>query len=94
MQAVQAQIMAQIQWRSTCCNPFNINGHTGKKSAVSSWMCEKYPQIKPGCRICGSCRMKLAKASQDLDVDKDSDSDSSADSPTDVTVLEEDHDSL
>ena len=53
--------MAELEWKSTCCNPFNVCGHTSKRKnlrPVTKWMCEKVPHISIGARICDSCRKK------------------------------------
>ena len=54
--------MAHSEWRSTCCNPFNIGDHGAKRKnlrSVSQWMCEKNPKIAMGSKICDNCRKKL-----------------------------------
>ena len=58
--------MAQPEWKNTCCNPFNVRGHTSNQKnlrPVSGWMCENAPHISIGARICDSCREKLSRAS-------------------------------
>ena len=55
--------MAHSEWRSTCCNPFNIGDHGAKRKnlrSVSQWMCEKNPKIAMGSKICDNCRKKLS----------------------------------
>ena len=55
--------MAQLQWTSVCCNPFNKPGHSSKKRnlrPVLSWMCEKVPSLTLGAKICDDCRKKVA----------------------------------
>ena len=55
--------MAQLQWTSACCNPFNKPGHSPKKRnlrPVLSWMCEKVPSLTLGAKICDDCRKKEA----------------------------------
>ena len=55
--------MAQLEWKNTCCNPFNVCGHTSKRKnlrPVTKWMCEKAPHISVSARICDSCRKKLS----------------------------------
>ena len=63
-------------WRSTCCNPFQVRGHTARKSTlrpVTKWMREKNSTIQAGSKICDTCRKKLAKESntpsRDVDVE-------------------------
>lgn len=54
-------------WRSTCCNPFRIQGHTARKNSlrpVTELMREKVPSIQLGSRICDTCRKKFAKVSE------------------------------
>lgn len=61
-----AHFVSESAWRSTCCNPFQIEGHTARKNSlrpVSQWMCEKSPLLHMGMRICDTCRKKLAQAS-------------------------------
>ena len=74
--------MAQPEWKSTCCNPFNVRGHTSKRKnlrPVSKWMCEKAPHISIGARICDSYK-KLSRAfTPDVHVESaDTNSDSDA----------------
>ena len=90
-------VMAQPEWKSTCCNPFNVRGHTSKRKnlrPVSGWMCEKAPHISIGARICDSCRKKLSRASiPDVQVesaDTNSDSDTEDSSLQQPSSLEED----
>ena len=50
----------------SCCNPFDIPGHSWssrKKNLrpVTTWMCERAPQISIGSKICDTCRKKLSK---------------------------------
>ena len=91
---------AHSQWRSTCCNPFSIRGHTARKSAlrpVANWMCEKHPLVQMGSKICDTCRKKLAKFSEvptsglESDLSPCTPSDSSSDSET---IEEEQYDPL
>ena len=59
-------VMAQSEWNSTCCNPFNVRGYNSKQKnlrpVVSRWMCEKAPHISISACICDSCRKKLSRA--------------------------------
>jgi hypothetical protein len=50
----------------SCCNPFDIPGHTwGSRRKnlrpVTAWMCERAPQISVGSKICDTCRKKLSR---------------------------------
>ena len=87
-------VMAQPEWKSTCCNPFNVRGHTSKRKnlrPVSRWMCEKAPHISIGARICDSCRKKLSRAFiPDVSADTNSDSDAEDSSLQQPSSLEED----
>ena len=68
-------------WRSTCCNPFQLQHHTARKSLlrpVTKWMCEKNSLIQMGMRICDTCRKKLAKVSKAPDLSLDAEPDSSS----------------
>ena len=68
-------------WRCTCCNPFRIQGHTARKNSVrpvTKWMCEKFPFIQLGSRICGTCRKKLAKVTEVPDFIKDVEADTNS----------------
>ena len=72
-------------WRSTCCNPFQVRGHTARKNTlrpVAKWMCEKNPIIQKGSKICDTCRKKLAKVCKDSDLDVDAGTDSSSSTPS------------
>ena len=73
-------------WRSTCCNPFQIEGHTARKNSlrpVTKWMCEKNPLIQMGSRICDTCRKKLAKVSEVPNIPLHAKTDSSSSTPSD-----------
>ena len=91
---------AHFQWRSTCCNPFSISGHTARRNAlrpVTNWMCEKHPLVQMGSKICDTCRKKLAKLSEvptlglESDLSPSTPSDSSSGSEM---IKEEKYDSL
>ena len=55
-------------WKNSCCNPFNKAKHSVKKRAmlrtVSKSVCEKFPSILPGDKICDNCRKQLATVSE------------------------------
>ena len=90
---------AQSQWRSTCCNPFKISGHTAKRSAlrsVTNWMCEKHSQVQRGSKICDTCRKKLAKLSEapTLDLECDVSPLTQSDLSDSEVIEEEECDSL
>ena len=57
--------MAKLQeWKNCCCNPFNHVRHNVKRTLlrpVSKSICERFPSILPGDKVCDSCRKKLAK---------------------------------
>ena len=55
----------------SCCNPFDIPGHTWSSRRknlrlVTAWMCERAPHISIDSKICDTCRKKLSKESQDV----------------------------
>ncbi len=55
------------QWKVFCCNPFNRPSHFVRKKnllrQVTKKMCEKFPSILPGQKICDDCRKKVVKYS-------------------------------
>ena len=60
--------MATKQWRNSCCNPFNKVKHSVRdKSRLRTFtkcICEMFPSILPGDKICDSCRKKLSTVSE------------------------------
>ena len=69
--------MAESTWRSTCCNPFQIQGHTARKSSlrpVSEWMCERNSLLHLGMKICDTCRKRLGNLPEIPDPAVDSES--------------------
>lgn len=60
--------MATKQWRHSCCNPFNKVKHSVRDRSqlrtVTKSICEKFPSILPGEKICDSCRKKLSTVSE------------------------------
>ena len=74
-------------WKSTCCNPFQVRGHTARKSSlrpVAKWMREKNSTIQVGSKICDTCRKKLAKVSNTPNHDVDAETvNSSSPTPSD-----------
>ena len=80
-------VMAQPEWKSTCCIPFNVHAHTSKRKnlrPVSRWMFEKAPHISISARICDTCRKKLSRAFipdvhvESADTNSDSDAEDSS----------------
>ena len=83
----------QPQWRNLCCNPFNKPHHIIRNKSqlrvVTKAMCEKFPSILRGEKICDACRKQLAKVStprkqvspppEQSDISPESDVESSSD---------------
>ena len=55
-----------------CCNPFEKDGHKTIKKLrpVQNWMIELNRSIKPGMKICDSCRKQLAKEGETQPMEK------------------------
>ena len=55
------------RWKNICCNPFDRPSHFIRKKSqlrqVTKKMCELFPSIMPGDKICDDCRKKVAKYS-------------------------------
>ena len=60
--------MATMQWKNDCCNPFNCAKHNVRSKSrlrtVTKRICEKFPSVLPGDKICDSCRKKLSTVSK------------------------------
>lgn len=56
------------QWRNSCCNPFNKVKHSVRDKSqlrtVTKSICEKFPSILLGDKICDSCRKNLSTVSE------------------------------
>ena len=64
-------ILDIVYMAQSCCNPFDIPGHTWSSRRrnlrpVTAWMCERAPHISIDSKICDTCRKKLRKESQDV----------------------------
>ena len=63
---IQRSKMAKLlpEWKNSCCNPFNKVKHNVKRRTmlrtVPKSVCEKFPSILPGDKICDNCRKQLA----------------------------------
>ena len=78
------KVFKSSTWRSTCCNAFQIQGYTARKSSlrpVTKWMREKNSSIQVGSKICDTCRKRLAKVSSTPNRDEDAETVGSS-SPT------------
>ena len=53
------------QWKIFCCNPLNRSSHFIRKknllTQVTKKMCDEFPSMLPGQKICDDCRKKLVK---------------------------------
>ncbi len=60
--------MTSKQWRNSCCNPFNKLKHSVRDKTqlrtVTKRICEKFPSILPGDKICDSCRKKVSTVNE------------------------------
>ena len=74
-------------WKNICCNPYNEPSHIVRKKSqlrlVTKRMCEKFPSILSGERICDDCRKKLAKTSPPQPSDSSTESERTDSPPTD-----------
>lgn len=72
------------QWKNICCNPFNRPSHFIRKKnqlrQVTKKVCEKFPSILPGEKICDDCRKKVAKFSPPKPSEPSEPSDNSSES--------------